>query len=75
MKSAAARTAIVFSVLVGTNAFAWKWRSSDSTEKSSASFALFFDCVQDARRAGYTVQLGDQAAESRRDGSSSCGLV
>jgi hypothetical protein len=38
--------------------FRWKWRSPDDGNQSKNTFLYFFDCLQDARSAGYTVALG-----------------
>jgi hypothetical protein len=37
--------------------FAWRWRGSDGAREASSSFVYFYDCVEDARRAGYAVDL------------------
>jgi hypothetical protein len=37
--------------------FQWVWRSIDGNQQSPKMFAYFYDCVEDARRAGFTVNL------------------
>ena len=38
--------------------FAWRWRSEDYTQDSKRSFAFYADCLADAERNGYTVEMG-----------------
>ena len=58
-----AKTAQIFSVRTSdANGFRWAWRSSPPKRESSSSFVYFYECVQDARAAGYAVELsGDHA--------------
>lgn len=37
--------------------YSWKWRCIDTKGESETAFALFFDCVSDARKHGYDVKL------------------
>ena len=37
--------------------YEWKWHTDDGKTKSSKSFAYFYECVEDARRNGYDVEL------------------
>ena len=68
-------TAVVYSVKVATNAgFVWKWRSSDKKKQSSSTFVYFYECVEDARGAGYTVELSGTSAKTV-DGSKHQGLA
>jgi len=49
--------------------FHWKWRCVDGSNESATTFIYFFDCVEDARRAGYCVEAAIGAAttiEQRR---------
>jgi hypothetical protein len=51
------RAAQVFPVRTpDVHGFHWKWRCVDGTKESTTSFIYFFDCVEDARRAGYCVE-------------------
>jgi len=50
------RTAQLFPVQSSEAAgFRWKWRAVDGSKESTANFIYFFDCAEDARRAGYSV--------------------
>ena len=52
------KTAIVFSVPAAVPAgFIWKWRASDGSKQSHSAFAFFYQCVENANAAGYTVDL------------------
>jgi hypothetical protein len=52
-------SAMIYAVPVaGTEAFEWRWCTHHGGRMSSRSFALYFDCVEDARRKGYRVLLG-----------------
>ena len=37
--------------------FAWKWRCVASKAESKQAFSLYYDCVCDARKHGYQVDL------------------
>ena len=37
--------------------FAWKWRCADSKVESKNAFALYHDCLVDAQKQGYEVEL------------------
>lgn len=37
--------------------FRWSWRSADSRVTSAQRFALFHECVVDARTKGHTVNM------------------
>jgi hypothetical protein len=39
------------------NGYHWQWRADDGAV-SGREFDLFYECLSDARRAGYTVDLG-----------------
>jgi hypothetical protein len=57
--------AVVFSVpLRTTDAFVWRWRSEDHTCESGGAFRYYLDCVADAKRHGYTVEIGRLERES-----------
>ncbi len=69
------KTAVVFSIPAAVAAgFGWKWRASDGTKQSRSTFAYFYDCVESARAAGYTVKL-NTARDKNADGSQHHGLA
>ena len=37
--------------------FQWRWRCDDGKRKSSRSFELYYDCVEDARSHGVDIDL------------------
>ena len=41
----------------GDPGYVWKWRCDDENKSSAKSFALYHDCLTDAREHGYFVQL------------------
>jgi hypothetical protein len=53
----------------GSQDFRWEWRSHDGKDKSAASFVYYHDCVEDARQAGFEVELSGTEAKNL-DGSS-----
>ena len=53
--------------------YAWKWRSADGKHESEATFQYFYECVEDARKAGYTIDLASAEALNV-DGSDRHGL-
>ena len=40
-------------------AFAWKWRSADGKQESKRAFDYYFECLEDARRHGYTAEFSN----------------
>jgi hypothetical protein len=59
------RKAVVFSIPLSTSdSFAWRWRSEDHARESDAAFRYYLDCVEDAKRYGYTVEVGRVERES-----------
>ena len=69
------KTAELFSVPTADMfGFAWRWRVANGSRQSESTFTYFYDCVQDARRAGYAVELGVASAKGL-DGSSLGGLT
>ena len=67
------KTAVIISVPVtAAPSYAWKWRSPDGKQHSPSTFVYFYDCVQDARRAGFAIELTGTSAknvdESTRNG-------
>jgi len=51
------KTCHIYPVSANGGAFHWKWRSTDGKRKSSRSFEMFYDCVEDARSNGAAVDL------------------
>ena len=52
------KTAEMFTIpSSGSEGFVWKWRCKDDEEESSQSFVRYHDCMADAQRLGYTVEL------------------
>jgi hypothetical protein len=52
------KKAQVYSVRIpAESGFAWKWRSADGRKQSPGAFVYFFDCVQDAKKSGYVVDM------------------
>jgi hypothetical protein len=59
------RTAQIVPVSVqGSPDFRWEWRSQDGRDKSAASFVYYHECVEDARHAGFDVELGGSQAKN-----------
>ena len=53
------KTAEIFSVTSRLpHGYGWKWRCHATKTESSETFGLFYECVQDARKHGYEVDLG-----------------
>jgi hypothetical protein len=53
-----AKTAKIVSVRSSdAHGFHWIWRSRDNAQRSATTFVYFYECVQDARRAGFAVEL------------------
>ena len=53
------KAAVIFSIpLRMAKGFAWRWRSADQTQGSAQPFEAYEDCVDDAERSGYTVEVG-----------------
>lgn len=52
------RYAKIYSVPApGTHLFAWRWRTPDGRQRSPRAFDFYFDCLEDAQRKGYRVEL------------------
>ena len=50
--------AIIFSIAdKSLSGYAWRWRSEDRS-RVSPSFRYYADCVSDAKKHGWTAQLG-----------------
>ena len=52
----------------GSKDFRWEWRSHDGKTKSATSFVYYHECVEDARGAGFEVELSGTEAKNL-DGS------
>ncbi|MGZ5118427.1 MAG: hypothetical protein ACXWIS_05810 [Burkholderiales bacterium] len=64
------KTAVIFSVPMSmSQRFAWRWRSEDHTQDSKQSFRFYYQCVADAERNGYKVEMGHIEARSNLAGS------
>ena len=57
--SASSKTCVIFAAPVGATTYGWGWRAG--TKQSRGFFRYFFECVQDARKHGYAVDLGEVA--------------
>jgi hypothetical protein len=69
------KNAEIFSVpSPDVNGYAWKWRCADSATESAQSFQLYFDCLTDAKRHGYKVEL-TSATGLTAPGGAQIGLV
>ena len=44
--------------------FRWEWRANDNSRRSSQSFERFHDCMEDARRNGFEVELQQAVGET-----------
>lgn len=40
--------------------FVWEWSAVDADDKSTHSFDMFFDCLEDARHHGYEPHFLDR---------------
>jgi len=57
------KPAVIFSVpLRMAEGCAWRWRSADHTQGSTQPFEVYADCVADAERNGYVVEVGPVGA-------------
>jgi hypothetical protein len=62
-------TAVIYSVSTGNNSeFQWKWRCESENRESAASFALYYDCLSDARARGYRVEAMEARGDSAPGG-------
>ena len=56
------KVALVHSVRApGAQRFAWKWRSEDGARRCEGAFVYFFECCEDARKAGYECKFDAEA--------------
>ncbi|HZN24672.1 MAG TPA: hypothetical protein VFB75_10625 [Burkholderiales bacterium] len=47
--------------------FVWKWRSNDHAKKvSTMAFVCYEDCVADAQKSGYVVEVADMRSGETR---------
>jgi hypothetical protein len=49
----------------GQAGFEWRWRSLDNQAHSTLSFALFYECLLDARQHGHSVDMQASVAAAR----------
>jgi len=47
--------------------FVWEWQSDVGERRSARRFALFHDCMEDARRTGFEVLLDSPSGELAPD--------
>jgi len=47
----------IYPVAARAGVYQWKWRGADGKQKSSRTFDLFYDCVEDARSHGAAIDL------------------
>ena len=60
-----AKIAQVFSVRTSdATGFLWAWRCCRGSAHSHSNFLYFYDCVEDARRAGYGIEVADASRKS-----------
>ena len=45
--------------------YRWQWRSVDGACVSANAFDLFYDCLDDARKHGYEVELPPSPASAQ----------
>jgi hypothetical protein len=51
-------TAQIYSIPIkSASGFGWKWRSAEGETVSRQWFIFYYDCLSDARRRGYHVEL------------------
>lgn len=63
------RTAVIVSCPVRkAPGYVWKWHAEGGTRESSSTFVYFYDCVQDARAAGYAVDLPGDSTKAAGGG-------
>jgi hypothetical protein len=52
------KTATVFTIATGEpHGYAWKWRCATGTVTSAGTFPFYYDCITDARKHGYEVDV------------------
>jgi len=52
------KTATISAVSAGeVPGYAWTWRCTADNTASASAFAFYYDCVTDARKHGYHVEL------------------
>ena len=44
--------------------FRWEWRANDNSQRSEQSFERYHDCMEDARRHGFEVQLSQPVGDT-----------
>lgn len=49
--------------------FLWSWRCEADGASSSGSFALYYECVMDAQRRGYRVELTQAVGDTAPGGA------
>lgn len=51
------KQAQVYCARVTGASFSWKWRSADGKHESANAFDYYHDCLEDARKNGYTAEF------------------
>lgn len=51
------KQAQVYCARVTGASFSWKWRSADGKHESENAFDYYHDCLEDARKHGYTAEF------------------
>ena len=52
------KKAVMFSVPCShQNGYVWRWRCIDSQEESAEAFSFYHDCLTDAQKRGYEVNV------------------
>ena len=60
---ASAKTCVIYAEPAGATQYGWGWRSA--SKRSKGVFRYFYECVQDARKHGYTVDFAEVAQSMR----------
>ena len=63
--ASSSKTCIIYAERTGATGYGWGWRTDG--KHSKGLFRYFYECVQDARKHGYAVDL-EAVAQSLRPG-------
>jgi hypothetical protein len=58
-----------------SDAFQWRWRALEGTEKAAAAFDSYYDCWADAQRHGFTVLASPVELALPHSFHGACGTV
>jgi hypothetical protein len=53
-------------VAQSADGFEWRWYSADSGRRSAHAYQYFYECLQDARRHGFAVDVPGIVDELRK---------